>query len=208
MRTAGKLKKTLEDKIDLAGNEKRKTQAIFKIIGDASKVIGTATERVNDILTHLKQFVQLDEAEFQATDLHEGIESALSLLKHQLGEGIAVVCEFGTLPSVHCSPGQLNQVLMHLIKNAAQALNGKGEILIRTFAEDDQVCIEVIDDGPGMPPEQVAQVFEVGFDKKSGRVEMRLGLAMDYNIIRQNNGTMHIESQVGRGTKVEIHLPC
>ena len=183
------------------------TQAIFKVIADANQVIDEGTERVNRIVASLRNFARLDEAEFQVVDLHEGIESALTLLDNQLGDRVVVIKDFGTIPPVHCAPGQLNQVFMHLLKNAIDAIEGSGQIAIRTFVDGDNIKVQFSDTGRGMAPEQLARLFEFDFQATGERVKMGFGLAADYKIIQDHNGQLKAISQIGEGTEMTIVLP-
>ena len=96
---------------------------------------------------------------------------------------------------------------MHLLKNAIAAIEGTGEITIRTSASDDQVRVQISDTGKGIPPEQLAKIFDFGFRAADERVKMGLGLATDYRIIQDHHGEIHIDSEVGQGTEITIRLP-
>jgi len=84
-------------------------------MADANRIVSEGIERASGIVGSLRNFARLDEAEFQVVDLHQGIDSALTLLDSQLGERITVVRNYGEIQPVHCAPGQLNQVFMHLL---------------------------------------------------------------------------------------------
>ena len=107
-------------------------------------------------------------------------------MSRRQGKEIEVSVRGDVAPSIVGDVAALRSVLTNLIINAVDAIAGPGHIVVRIAGDSQSASIEVIDDGPGMPPEQVAQIFEVGFDNKSERVRMKLGLVMDYNIIRQN----------------------
>ena len=138
---------------------------------------------------------------------HAGIDSALTLLQNQTGENITVVKNYGDIRPIYCSPGHLNQVFMHLLKNAIEAIKGIGEIRISTFEDDDKVCVRISDTGVGIPPEQLERIFDFDFSATRSRVKMGLGLCTDYRIIQDHKGEIQIESEVGKGTGVTISLP-
>ena len=165
--------------------------------------------RVSGIVDSLRHFARLDEAEFQLDDLHGGIDSALTLLGSQIGEHITVRKNYGDIEPIYCSPGQLNQVFMHLLKNALQAIEGSGEINISTFATDAAVCVCVCigDSGSGIAPERLERIFDFDFHATGQRMKMGFGLSIDYRIVQEHGGEIHIESQVGKGTEVTISLP-
>ena len=181
--------------------------AIFKVIADADELITRGIERVSSIVASLRNFARLDEAEFQAVDLHEGIDSTLTLLGSQLQGRIAVEKEYGDIPPVRCAPGQLNQVFMHLLKNAIQAIEGEGRIEINTFVDGDQICIRFSDTGRGMAPKQVARLFDFDFQAGDGRVKMGFGLAADHKILQDHRGELKVASEMGRGTEMTVVLP-
>jgi two-component system NtrC family sensor kinase len=140
-------------------------------------------------------------------DLHEGIENALTLLQPHIGEEISLVREYADLSPIYGSPGQLNQVFMHLLKNAVRAIEGRGEIRIRTFQDDAQMHVQIGDTGMGIPPEQLEHIFDLGRIKEGSRMAMKFGLAIDYSIVQDHQGTIQIESEVGSGTMVTVSLP-
>ena len=118
-----------------------------------------------------------------------------------------IVKIYGNIPPVACYPGELNQVFMHLLTNAAQAIAEKGSIIIQTSMEDQNVQICIADDGVGIPPEKIEHLFDPDFTKDGVRVKAGLGLFTSYNIIKKHKGQIKVESEVGKGTKFTILLP-
>jgi len=155
----------------------------------------------------LKNFARLDEAEFQKADIHDGIDSTLTLVQHELKNKIEVVKEYGNIPRIFCYPNQLNQMFMNLFVNAAKAIEDNGTIKIETFADDTNVYVKISDTGKGIPPENLAKLFDPGFTTKSSRVGMDLGLSISYNIIQKHKGDITVESELGKGTEFTIILP-
>ena len=143
----------------------------------------------------------MDEAEFQTVDIHEGVESALTLLAAQIGDKVTVVREFGDIEPVYCAPGQLNQVFMHLLKNALQAIEGSGTVTISTSRQDNTAFVRIADTGRGIPPEQLERIFDFDFQTTDGRVRMGFGLSTDLKIIQDHHGEIQIESEVGTGLR-------
>ncbi|MCI0420006.1 MAG: ATP-binding protein, partial [Acidobacteria bacterium] len=167
----------------------------------------TAGNRIAKIVRSLKNFARLDEAEFQKADLHEGLDSTLTLVHHELKNRAVVVKDYGSLPLVYCSPNQLNQVFMNLFINASQAIEDKGEIRIRTFSDDGKVCVQITDNGKGILPEHLSRIFDPGFTTKGAGVGTGLGLSICYNIIQRHKGNITVQSEPGRGTEFTITLP-
>ena len=165
-------------------------------------------ERVKKIVQDLKDFSHVDEAAVQEADLNAGLESTLNVVWNELKYKATVVKEYGELPPVRCIPGQLNQVFMNLLVNAAQAIEERGTITLRSGREADQVWIEVQDTGHGMPPEVKTRVFEPFFTTKPVGKGTGLGLSLAYDIVvKKHGGAIDIDSKLGRGTTFRIWLP-
>ena len=182
-------------------------QKFLNILERNSRVALSAGDRIAKIVSSLKNFTRLDEAEFQKVNIHEGIESTLTLIQHEIKEEIEVVKEFGDIPNIFCYPGELNQVFMTLLANAVQAIENEGTVTIKTSSDNTSVYVKISDTGKGIPSENLARIFDPGFTTKSSRVGMDLGLSISYNIIQKHNGEIKVESEVGKGTEFVITLP-
>lgn len=165
-------------------------------------------ERIRDVVQNLRLFSRLDEAEFKKVDLHEGIDSTIRLLSRYYGSGrIGLVRDYGQLPLVNCFPGQLNQVWMNLLVNAAQATGGEGEVRISSRVEGTAVVVDISDNGCGIPADILHKIFDPFFTTKPVGEGTGLGLSIVYGIIEKHGGTITAESQVGLGSKVSISIP-
>ena len=207
-RAIEKLKRALAAGFPQEYADDRTSQAALKAITDASRVLGAGSERVSEIVGSLRNFVRLDEGEYQVADLHEGLESTLTLLQSQLTGNITVVREYGDLKPIYCAPGQLNQVFMHLMKNAIQSVDGAGEIRISTRREDRKVYIQICDTGAGIPAAQLENLFDIGFNIQGGQVKMAFGWSAAYAIIRNHGGELKVASEAGKCTEVTISMPA
>ena len=207
VRATEKLRQTLATDYPDAYGDVRTVQPVLKTMADANRIVSEGIERVSGIVASLRNFARLDEAEFQTVDIHEGIESALTLLKGQTSTKVAVVTDFGDIEPIYCAPGLLNQVFMHLLKNALQAIEETGEITISTSRADDMVHVRISDTGVGIPPEQLDRIFDFDFHSGDGRTKMGFGLSTDFKIIQDHGGQIQIESEVGTGTAVTVSLP-
>ena len=136
----------------------------LKLMQDNMGVLNTAEKRIKTLVNSLKNFARLDEAEMQRADIHEGLESTLTLLKSELSEKIKIVKEFGDLPLLFCSPGQLNQAFMSLLQNAIQSISETGTINIKTFLKDDHIYVQVADTGKGIPHDKLENILSVKFN--------------------------------------------
>jgi len=178
----------------------------LQMLEDNSKVSKLASERIARIVKSLKTFARLDEAEFQEANLHEGLDSTLTLLHHETKNRIEIVKEYGSIPMVECYPNQLNQVFMNILINAIQAIEGKGTITVRTYVEDNEVKIQIADSGRGIPPDKLDKIFDPGYTSKSRGIGTGLGLSISYSIIEKHSGRIEVESEVGKGSTFTISL--
>ena len=174
---------------------------------DAIRTNRMACERIIKLVRSLRSFARLDEAERKRVSIHECIESTLTLVAHELKRRIEVIKEFGDVREIECYPNQLNQVFMNMLVNASQAIEGEGQIRIRTWEEGDTVRIAMSDTGKGIPPELQAKVFDPGFTTKRAGLGTGLGLSICYRIVENHGGHIELESEVGRGSTFTIVLP-
>jgi signal transduction histidine kinase len=176
-------------------------------IAESNQVMTEATDRVAGIVRNLRIFARLDEAEFQRASLEEGLDSTVAVMQSQIPDGIEVVRDYGGVSPIFCAPGQLNQVFMHLIRNAIEAMGARGQITIATSEDSENVHVRICDTGPGIPPDQLEHIFDFRFRARGSRMKMGLGLVADYNTIQSHEGDMGIKSEAGKGVEVTITLP-
>ncbi|MFA7097200.1 MAG: PhnD/SsuA/transferrin family substrate-binding protein [Gammaproteobacteria bacterium] len=163
---------------------------------------------IKQIVQDLQTFSHADDGEWRWADLHKGLESTLNIVWNELKYKAEVVKEYGELPRVHCVPSQLNQVFMNLLVNAAQAIEERGAIVIRTGRTgDDWVWVEISDTGCGIEPEVLPSIFDPFFTTKQVGKGTGLGLALSRGIVERHGGRIEIESEAGKGTTFIIHLP-
>ena len=207
-RAIHKIKETLgaSHTLDDIQNNKPFRRAL-KALEENNQVTATASHRISKLVMGLKNFARLDEAEFQKADIHEGIDSTLTLVQHELKNRITVNKQYGDIPQIYCYPNQLNQVFMNLFVNAARAIEDQGMIQIKTSADKADIYIVIADTGRGIPSENLNRIFEPGFTTKGSGVGTGLGLSISYNIIQKHGGKIEVESEVGRGTTFVIILP-
>ena len=113
----------------------------------------------------------------------------------------------GALPKVDCNPGQINQVLTNLLLNAAQAVEDGGAVSIKTWAEQNSVCVAISDTGPGIPIEIRGRLFEPFFTTKDVGKGAGLGLSIAYDIVKKHNGEITVVSEMGKGSCFTVRLP-
>lgn len=163
--------------------------------------------RVKKIVQDLKDFSRVGEAEWQWADLHVGLDSTLNIVWNELKYKCKVSKQYGELPEIYCLPSQLNQVFMNLLVNAAQAIETRGEVTIRTGREGDKVWVEVADTGKGIAQENLARIFEPFFTTKPVGQGTGLGLSLSNSIVVKHQGRFEVASEVGKGTTFRIILP-
>jgi len=208
MRSLQIIKRLLAEGNDLAElRENPRFKTALEVLGSNHEITDTASKRITEIVRSLKNFARLDESEFQEADLHEGLDSTLTLLHHELKNRVEVVREYGEIPRIQCYPSQLNQVFMNILSNASQAIEDAGAITVRTRRDGNDVVVEIGDTGKGIDPEHLAHIFDPGFTTKGVGVGTGLGLSITYNIVRKHHGRIDAASAPGRGTTVTIRLP-
>jgi PAS domain S-box-containing protein len=166
-----------------------------------------AAERIDTIVRALRNFARLDEAERKKVDIHEGIESSLTILPQESLNRINVIKEYGALPEITCYPNQLNQAFINLLMNAMEAIEGEGAITITTGLDGDRVMVRISDTGRGIATDQIDCVFDPGFTTKGVGVGTGLGLSSAYRIAENHKGSIDLSSELGKGTIVTLHLP-
>ena len=165
-------------------------------------------ERVRKIVGDLKNFSRVDNADWQWADLHKGIDSTLNIVWNELKYKCTVSKQYADLPEIYCLPSQLNQVFMNLLVNAAQAIEERGNITIRTGRQGDkEVWVEVADTGKGIAPENLNRVFEPFFTTKAVGQGTGLGLSLSYGIIVKHQGRIAVASEVGKGSTFRVTIP-
>ena len=180
----------------------------LKALEDNNGVSDTASERILKIVKSLKSFTRLDQAEFQKADLHEGLESALTLLEPELRERIEVQRAYGDIPLVYCYQGEINQVFMNLLTNAAEAIKGRGIISIHTSRSGArEVAVQIRDNGVGIPESRLGDLFTPKFSREGARVKAGIGLFASYNIIQKHRGQIKVASRPGEGSSFTVVLP-
>ena len=169
--------------------------------------INQGSERISEIVKSLKSYVYLDQAPIQEVDIHEGIDNTLVMLRHKLKEGIEVKRDYAdALPHIQAYGSELNQVWTNIIDNAIDAMNGKGEIFIKTRQKGDWVIVDFEDNGPGMPEDVREKIFSPFFTTKVVGKGTGLGLNISYKIIEKHAGEVKVFSKPGK-TRFQVSLP-
>jgi two-component system NtrC family sensor kinase len=198
----------LQDRFqETATNEDRKLRRALDSMRQVCETNELATTRIDGIVRSLRNFARLDEAQQKVVDLHEGIDSTLTLLQHQLGQRITVAKRYGDIPPILCLPNQLNQVFMNLLGNAIVAIEGKGTITIGTAREGDDVVLRFTDSGVGIATKHLEHIFDPGYTTKGVGVGTGLGLSICYRIVQKHQGNLEVQSTPGEGSTFTVRLP-
>src|SRR5258705_7705064 len=166
-----------------------------------------STGRIAELVKAVKSYSYMDQSPMQEVDIHEGIENTLTMLGHKL-KNVTLVRAFDrSVPRIMAYGSELNQVWTNLIDNAISAVNGTGKICVGTSLEDDQLVVEIVDNGPGIPPEVQAHMFEPFFTTKSVGTGTGLGLVISNRIVGdRHGGEIEFESRPGE-TRFKVRLP-
>lgn len=164
-------------------------------------------EQIGELVMGLKDFSRLDQAFVDDVQLTDCIESSLLIARNALKYKVDVVRQMTALPTVRCVPSQINQVLLNLFTNAAQAIEGKGRLAIRTWFDESAVYVSVQDNGKGIAAENLRKIFDPFFTTKPVGQGTGLGLSISFQIIQRHGGRIQVASKPGVGTRFVISLP-
>jgi signal transduction histidine kinase len=176
---------------------------ISKLISE----IEISTKRISDLVGAIKEYSYMDQAAMKEVDLRQGLENTLTILQHRLKGGVNVVRDYAeNLPRICAYGGELNQIWTNLIANAIEAMQGKGELRVRTARELDRVLVEIGDSGPGIPADVLPHIFDPFFTTKGVGEGTGLGLDTACRIIRSHHGEIRVSSHPG-DTRFQVYLP-
>ena len=177
-----------------------------EMLTDLNNIDKEAVSRISSIVTSLKKFVRLDEAELQEADINKELDLTLELIRHETKNRIKIIKNYGEIPVIKCFPNMLNQVFTNILINACQAIKGEGTITITTEFKDKNLIVKIKDTGCGIPQNQLDKIFSAGFTTKSAGVGTGLGLAICTKIIEKHNGKIIVNSDVGKGSEFIITI--
>lgn len=163
--------------------------------------------RVKRIVNDLSDFSHSDDGQWAPADLNHVLDSALNVAANEVKYKASVVKEFAVLPPVVCIAAQLNQVLVNLLVNAAQAIDTKGVITVRSGVQGDEVWLEVSDTGCGIPDDIQKRIFEPFYTTKPVGKGTGLGLSITWEIINRHHGRIEVHSTLGKGSTFRITVP-
>ncbi len=171
------------------------------------KAMEDGSNRITEIVSGLRHYTRIDKDYRSPYDLHEAIDSTLTLLHSRYKDRVSIYKDYSNIHNVTCSPGQINQVFLNLLSNAIDAIEGEGNIWIKTHQEANNVIVKIRDDGKGIPKENLIKIFDPFFTTKPVGQGTGLGLSISYGIIEQHGGEITVESDTGKGTTFRVTFP-
>ena len=173
---------------------------------DLSDEVGSSVARISELVGAMKVYTSMDQTAYAETDVREGLEDTLTILNHKL-KGASVEREYEEdLPKIWANAGELNQIWTNLIDNAADALGGRGRIVVRALRGGDRVTVQIVDDGPGIPPEIQDHIFDPFFTTKEVGEGTGLGLDIVRRVVAGHGGVVSVASRPGE-TRFTVQLP-
>ena len=185
---------------------------INEIVGEVQEIASDTCEgvmRVAEIVTALREFSHggREEVGYEWVDLNRVIRNCLTLIRNEIKEKATVHLELEPLPTAYCHATQIGQVLMNLIRNAAQSMDEPGVILMTSCAAGEQIHLVIEDNGRGIEAEDLPKIFDPFFTTKTVGQGTGLGLSVSHEIIRKHGGSLWVDSRAGYGTRFLIELP-
>ncbi len=204
--TVGPLEEAVND-IDSPDATTRSDAA--KDVRDMVRVVQRGAQRTKAIVTALHNYSRTDDESVVDFDLDRSIDDSLELLRHLLKGHVDVTKKYGDVGRVRGHAGQINQVFMNLLTNAAQAVSGRdaAAITIETRRDGDGVSVRIADNGPGIPPEVLPRIWDPFFTTKDVGEGTGLGLSIVHELVERHGGTIEVTTKVGEGTAFVVTLP-
>ncbi|MDX9715609.1 MAG: DUF3365 domain-containing protein [Dissulfurispiraceae bacterium] len=164
-------------------------------------------ERVKRIVQDMKSFSRVDQSEQKLSNINEGLDSTINILWNELKYKTTLTKEYGDIPFTRCNLGQINQVFMNILMNAAHAIPKQGQITVKTWSNDSHIFVSISDTGIGIPEDKLNRIFEPFYTTKDVGKGTGLGLSIAFDIIKKHGGDISAKSEVGKGSTFTIKLP-
>jgi two-component system NtrC family sensor kinase len=198
------------DNLKQAIDELQRRLKIEYILEDTGNLVVESldgADRVLKIVQNLKSFSRVDQADEKYADIIQCLESTINVAWNEIKYVATLRKEFGDIPQIRCFPQQLNQVFLNLLVNAAQAISGQGEIVVRTWHDTVNIFVSVSDTGSGIPEDIQRNIFEPFFTTKVVGKGTGLGLSISIDIVRKHGGDLMFATRPDQGTTFTVRLP-
>lgn len=188
---------------------RRETNFVFidRDIDNLLKESGMGIEKIKKIVMDLRTFASPDRGVMGGVNIEALMESMLNIVHNEIKYKAELKKDYSAPPSIVCDPQKIGQVFVNLLINAAQAIEGKGTITIKTYTKDEYVCVDVTDTGCGIAADHITKIFDPFFTTKPPGTGVGLGLSVSYDIVRKHGGTITFNSKSGKGTTFTVMLP-
>jgi signal transduction histidine kinase len=181
--------------------------AVMETLRTNARLLMGAGDRISTLVTRLKTFAGIDQAEYREVDIAAALDNTLELLEPELRGRVSVDRSYCSRPRIHAYAAELNQVFMHLLRNAAQAIDGAGLVTVRLNCSETAVSIAFTDTGRGIPREEIARLFNPSFTSHGNRIQAALSLFASWTIVQKHGGDIRAESEPGKGSTFTVTLP-
>lgn len=208
LRSLDRIKKSLSEAQAAGAPPPPKALEMLDIVTGLATVDKLACERISAVVRSLKTFARVSDCDRLKIDVNELVQHTIKLSGTVYRRRVAFVSDPGDLPKVECFPSLLAQVLLNLVVNAAQAIEGEGTVTVRTRLEGDSVHISVADTGRGIRPEDRSRIFQAGYTTKPIGEGTGIGLALSREIVEDTHGgSIGFESEPGKGSTFHVRIP-
>ena len=165
------------------------------------------TGKIGKIVSDLRTLASPDRGKLVSVNIETLMDSMLNIIRNEIKYKTELNKNYSDVPLILCNPQKIGQVFVNILMNAAQAIEGKGVITVKTYTKDEYVCIDITDTGCGIDPENITKIFDPLYTTKAPGAGVGLGLSVSYDIVRKYKGNIVFNSKLGEGTTFTVMLP-
>lgn len=206
-RSIDKMKSLLDSENVPDFPEKRQLTQMLGMMEKLNQSNQAACDRIVKLVQSIRTYARSDMSELREVDIHEELESALTLVHHEIKRRINVLRKYNDIPKCTCFPERLISVFVNILMNASQAIENEGQVTIETLKDGENIKIKFTDTGHGIGPENIPRLFEPGFTTKPSGKGTGIGLTISKRIVDEHGGKIEVESELGKGSTFTVILP-